>query len=138
MQLYSHVIYSCIDKQHSLTDIFEDFVSLGLHRAYLLLQELHLVLVLLLHGVQAALSFLQLVHQLLLEVDLCAKEGREGVEGGRGAVEEEEGKRGDEVERIKRNVMSGKERRCKGGERGEEQEGKRGGEERRRGEMRTE
>jgi len=43
---------------HSLTDIFEDFVSLSLNRADLLLQELHLVLILLLHGVEAALSFL--------------------------------------------------------------------------------
>ena len=54
----------------TLTYLFQDFVSLGLNGAYLVLQELHLLLVLLFHGVEVSLSLLQLVYQLLLEVDL--------------------------------------------------------------------
>ena len=51
-----------------------------------MLQELHLLLVLLFHGVEVSLSLLQLVYQLLLEVDLWWG----GVGGGGGGGEEED------------------------------------------------
>ena len=64
----------------------------------MLLQELHLLLILLFHGVEVALSLLQLIYQLLFEVDLCGGEGeqrRRNREWRRGEGEgDEEGEEG--------------------------------------------
>ena len=60
-----------------------------------MLQELHLLLVLLLHGVEVSLSLLQLVYQLLLEVDLWW--GRRGG-GGRKTRKRRGGDRGRKEE----------------------------------------
>lgn len=54
----------------SLTHVLEHFVPLGLHRLDLVLQDLHLLLVLLLEYAHAALRLLQLLNKLLLQVDL--------------------------------------------------------------------
>ena len=77
--MYIHCTCTCIYAR-VLTHVLQHFVPLGLHAADLLLQKSHLLLVLLLHDQQVLLSLLQLLHQLLLHVDLWG--GREGGRGG--------------------------------------------------------
>ena len=78
-----------------------------------MLQKLHLLLVLLFHGVEVSLSLLQLVYQLLLEVDLWW--------GGGGEEEDkEEKRRGKGEDRGKKKIK-------KQGKGGKGREGARGG-----------
>lgn len=53
-----------------LTHLLEDFISLSLNVFDLCLQDVDLFFILDLHGIEAALGLLQLVHQLLLQIDL--------------------------------------------------------------------
>ena len=77
-----------------------------------MLQELHLLLVLLFHGVEVSLSLLQLVYQLLLEVDLWwGGEGRRKIRkrrgGGRGKIEGKKRLRNREKEEKEEKEQGG-------------------------------
>ena len=53
-----------------LTHLLENFISLSLDVLDLCLQDMDLFFILDLHGIEAALGLLKLVHQLLLQIDL--------------------------------------------------------------------